>query len=1016
MVALKKVSSTRTDLDITPWSTYPDFKEAKPPFNFAGFIFVCSNGTIPDLERRIFGLPLSHAPSVLAIHQGMPLFLFNYSTRCLCGVFEAASDGGLNLDPYAWENTEVRRTGKAPVSRYPAQVRVNVKFQRPPLDEEMFRPVLDHVEGHKFRLELTAYQVKQLLKLFSVPEKEFFVDYSKKYLQSSGTGALVLESPRSAFKLDSDCYSECSSKGTYFGEDEWPEEDRAGKDTTPFYLPHGEQHLCDGLNRLSFNDVQTDNYNFADDFPEESPLHDTIMPSVVPIFPHGGAPPHPLHSTLKRHTSRSPYYHWPDTFQLKEASQVSSRFRDVDPAVNSHPIYPPQTGLHQPQSEDDIDSTPFIPSHLPAPYFGYENMIYIPVQTQPRQLVSLPSQAKGSEQKKLAGGPQPPKQPPKQALNTENHEKTLNSRVPKLYPQRHPIFLQGPQYGQILLPVCAAKPGPICETNQMTTVLSPVFLSPYGQGVTLAHPQYGPVDSMEEREGTINYPQLHADGYHDILHNGQFPLLFLPSVIPRMLPSPPSSAAGFIEELHFNILQFARLTRPSAETQLFVESAIDCVRCCVRTVWPNADIEVYGSFATGLCLQHSDVDLVVVNAPLLPALVNMTTSQASSFLLRELGLSLKAAQCCENYNVIANASVPVLKCLCRPIIKLLDPSLPVPSIAIDITIGGIENSSYEWKQVLKVSNLGKLGPKQHTGGAAREYVLRKIRELPALAPLVLVMKSFLHHRGLSNVYLGGLGSFSLTLLLAYYLERVPLSGEGVVPSKDLPSHKMSSSVSSFSDFAEEFEMSTSLDDFYLNYKTECVNWSLGEHYVRKAANVLDKVLALWEGGGVAYLGTLLLGFLRTFGFERDLAREKIVLKGIDGSPGGIFKRDNRHIALWIDDPLRPGVNIAAGSFGMCQVQAAFREMLLALVNGQMLTMPLRCNEENCQDLAAFGQLFQLSILLTEANDQQHAISAPSSTPVGPMWWKSFSISAKVADVELLLAASSWRFSENNFVG
>ncbi|MCO5610985.1 hypothetical protein L7F22_065233 [Adiantum nelumboides] len=129
---------------------------------------------------------------------------------------EGASDGGLNLDPYAWESVEVRRAGKAPVSRYPAQVRVNVKCQRAPLDEETFHPILDHVEGHKSRLKLTAYQVKQLLKLFSVPEKEGFCDKSNNHLQGPGTQTFVPESPCSAIKLDSYCYSECSSKGLSF--------------------------------------------------------------------------------------------------------------------------------------------------------------------------------------------------------------------------------------------------------------------------------------------------------------------------------------------------------------------------------------------------------------------------------------------------------------------------------------------------------------------------------------------------------------------------------------------------------------------------------------------------------------------------------------------------------------------------------------------------------------------------------------------------------------------------------
>ena len=44
------------------------------------------------------------------------------------------------------------------------------------------------------------------------------------------------------------------------------------------------------------------------------------------------------------------------------------------------------------------------------------------------------------------------------------------------------------------------------------------------------------------------------------------------------------------------------------------------------------------------------------------------------------------------------------------------------------------------------------------------------------------------------------------------------------------------------------------------------------------------------------------------------------LKGLDGHPGGKCRRRNRHIPMWIDDPLRPGVNVGAGSFGVCHVQ------------------------------------------------------------------------------------------------
>ena len=150
---------------------------------------------------------------------------------------------------------------------------------------------------------------------------------------------------------------------------------------------------------------------------------------------------------------------------------------------------------------------------------------------------------------------------------------------------------------------------------------------------------------------------------------------------------------------------------------------------------------MFGSFASGLCLQHSDVDLAIVDAPFVPSMVNMSMSQISAFLLKEIGSFLKFQKWCMNYNVIDTASVPVLKCCYQPLARLPDSSLSMPLISIDITIGGIRGTAYEWNQAYrfggsdKLSTMGKFR-NHHTGGGAREYVLQKIQELPALAPLV----------------------------------------------------------------------------------------------------------------------------------------------------------------------------------------------------------------------------------------------------------------------------------------
>lgn len=127
-----------------------------------GYIFVCNNDTMQEnLKRQLFGLPPRYRDSVRAITPGLPLFLYNYSTHQLHGVFEAASFGGTNIDPTAWEDK------KCPgESRFPAQVRVATRKVCEPLEEDSFRPILHHYDGPKFRLELNIPEALSLLDIF----------------------------------------------------------------------------------------------------------------------------------------------------------------------------------------------------------------------------------------------------------------------------------------------------------------------------------------------------------------------------------------------------------------------------------------------------------------------------------------------------------------------------------------------------------------------------------------------------------------------------------------------------------------------------------------------------------------------------------------------------------------------------------------------------------------------------------------------------------------------------------
>ncbi|KAI3919611.1 hypothetical protein MKX01_018434 [Papaver californicum] len=126
-----------------------------------GYIFVCNNDTMQeDLKRQLFGLPPRYRDSVRAITPGLPLFLYNYTTHQLHGIFEAVSFGGSNIDPTAWEDKKCKGE-----SRFPAQVRIRIRKICKALEEDSFRPVLHHYDGPKFRLELSIPETLALLDL-----------------------------------------------------------------------------------------------------------------------------------------------------------------------------------------------------------------------------------------------------------------------------------------------------------------------------------------------------------------------------------------------------------------------------------------------------------------------------------------------------------------------------------------------------------------------------------------------------------------------------------------------------------------------------------------------------------------------------------------------------------------------------------------------------------------------------------------------------------------------------------
>ncbi|XP_050287446.1 uncharacterized protein LOC126726263 isoform X1 [Quercus robur] len=133
--------------------------------HLGGVIFGCKNSTMKEcLLNQLFGLPAQHFSYVKKIDPGLPLFLFNYSDRRLHGIFEAASNGQMNINPYGWTTDgSERRTS------YPAQVQIHIRLQCQPLLEEQFKPIIsdNYYSQNHFWFELDHAQASRLMSLLS---------------------------------------------------------------------------------------------------------------------------------------------------------------------------------------------------------------------------------------------------------------------------------------------------------------------------------------------------------------------------------------------------------------------------------------------------------------------------------------------------------------------------------------------------------------------------------------------------------------------------------------------------------------------------------------------------------------------------------------------------------------------------------------------------------------------------------------------------------------------------------
>ncbi|KAK9159205.1 hypothetical protein Scep_005779 [Stephania cephalantha] len=188
--------------------------------DLGGVVFGCTRDTMLEcLSNQLFGLPAGHFSYVQNIEPGLPLFLFNYSDRLMYGIFEAASLGQMNMNPYGWTIDGSERT------KYPAQVRVCIRKKCQSLPEERFKKILcdNYYKPYKFWFELDHAQTRGLISMFESFSTSIDANHAFPYIIPSSDGRHGSKTSESSPRKGSAPGNHIISKGNDLFEHKPPE-------------------------------------------------------------------------------------------------------------------------------------------------------------------------------------------------------------------------------------------------------------------------------------------------------------------------------------------------------------------------------------------------------------------------------------------------------------------------------------------------------------------------------------------------------------------------------------------------------------------------------------------------------------------------------------------------------------------------------------------------------------------------------------------------------------------------
>ncbi|KZP01169.1 Nucleotidyltransferase [Calocera viscosa TUFC12733] len=188
-----------------------------------------------------------------------------------------------------------------------------------------------------------------------------------------------------------------------------------------------------------------------------------------------------------------------------------------------------------------------------------------------------------------------------------------------------------------------------------------------------------------------------------------------------------------IDILNAEVDAFHKFILPTDEEHSVRLMVVECIRRSITRKWTSAQVLAFGSQETQSYFPNGDIDLVVQY----PGVSIDHKDQVVSFLT-EISHLLQKARVSRRIILIGRARVPILKF-----------KTDLGHYAVDISVN------------------------QTNGIRAITVVNRFLWHMPAVRPLVMVIKAFLLQRGLNEPFSGGFGSYTVICMVVSFLQMHP---------------------------------------------------------------------------------------------------------------------------------------------------------------------------------------------------------------------------------------------------